>query len=303
MPPEAAVEDEAIETLAIEDDEPTTPEDRGDDFSPTPDEVDPVVTPAAAAPEAEEEEAAKPNGMIPKARFDEVNNAKKAAELREATLLAEIEALRKGEVKPEAAKEAAAEPAPEVAALEDQYTDALMDGDRDKARELRMQINAIIRDSAVQEIEHRTSRATESNNINAAAAAVIEQYPEFNDAGEHANAEAIDEMVEMRDFYITSKGMSPAEAITKAAEKVARMYGLGTKAEPGGEETPDETPAVDDRTVVAIKRGAKIAASQPSTAAVGVGTRQDAAKVNIQTMSEEQFEALPESEKKRMRGD
>ena len=291
-----AVEDEAIETLAIEDDEPATPEDRGDDFAPTPDDEAPAAE-VAATPAVEEEEAAKPNGMIPKARFDEVNNAKKAAELREATLLAEIDALRKGEVKPEAVKEAAAEAAPDVGALEEQYADALMDGDRDKARELRMQINAIIRDSAVQEIEHRSSKAIESGNINAAAAAVIAQYPEFDDAGESANAEAIDEMVEMRDFYITSKGMSPAEAITKAAEKVARMYGLGAKAD------PEETPAVDDRTVVAIRRGAAVAAGQPNTSAVGVGTRQDAAKVNIQTMSEEQFEALPEAEKKRMRGD
>jgi hypothetical protein len=300
MPPEAVaeVEDEVIETMAIEDDEPTTPEDRGDDFAPETPEDEPAA--AVAAEVVEEEEAAKPNGMIPKARFDEVNNAKKAAELREATLLAEIEALRRGEVKPEAvpAKGAVVEAVPEVSALEDQYTDALMDGDRDKARELRMQINAIIRDSAVQEVEHRSSQATESNNIAAAAAAVIEQYPEFDDTGELANADAINEMVEMRDFYIAAKGMSPAEAITKAAEKVARMYNLGAEAAPA-----DDAPAVDDRTVVAIKRGAKIAAGQPSTAAVGVGTRQDAAKVNIQTMSEEQFEALPEAEKKRMRGD
>ena len=127
---------------------------------------------------------------------------------------------------------------------------------------------------------------------------MIEQYPEFNDSSEFANTEAIGELVEMRDFFIAAKGMSPAEAITKAAEKVARMYGLG--AEP---EVIDETKPVDDRTVVAIKRGARVAAGQPSTAAVGVGTRQDAAKVNIQTMSEEQFEALPEAEKRRMRGD
>lgn len=291
-----AVEDEVIETLSIEDDEPTTPEDRGDNFATETPEDEPVAE--VAAPEVVDEESAKPNGMIPKARFDEVNNAKKAAELREATLLAEIKALRRGEVKPEAvpAKESVAEAAPEVATLEDAYTDALMDGDRDKARELRMQINAIIRDSAVQEIEHRSSQATESQNINVAAAAVIEQYPEFNDASEIANAEAIGELVEMRDFFIAAKGMSPAEAITKAAEKVARMYNLG--AEP-----VDETKQVDDRTVVAIKRGARVAAAQPNTSAVGVGTRQDAAKVNIQTMSEEQFEALPDAEKRRMRGD
>ena len=118
-----AVEDEVIETLTIEDDEPTTPEDRGDDFSPETPEDEPAAE--VAAPEVEEEEAAKPNGMIPKARFDEVNNAKKAAELRETALLAEIEALRRGEVKPVAEP---AEAAPEVATLEDQYTDALMDG-------------------------------------------------------------------------------------------------------------------------------------------------------------------------------
>jgi hypothetical protein len=273
--------------------------DRGDDFNPESVEDEPLDPEAleeiASIPEEAEEESSKPNVMIPKSRFDEVNNAKKAAELREAALLAELEELRNGGAKQE--QVANPDVATEVSTLEDAYTDALMDGDRDKARELRMQINAIIRDSAVKEIEQRSIMAIESNNINAAAAAVIEKYPEFNDTGESANPEAIAELVELRDFYIASKGMRPAEAITRAADKVAKMYNLD-KPEPA-----DESKQVDDRTVVAIKRGAKIAATQPSTTAVGVGTRQDAAKVNIQNMTEEQFDALPESEKRRMRGD
>ncbi|MFZ2981874.1 MAG: hypothetical protein WA085_12645 [Sphingobium sp.] len=273
--------------------------DRGDDFKPD-GEAEPALDPAALDEIASEpdEDVSKPNGMIPKARFDEVNNAKKTAEQREAGLLAELEQLRNGVVKSEAAAEPAAA-APGVADLEDAYTDALMDGDRDKARELRMQINAIIRDSAVHEIDQRNTQATESQSITVAALAVIDEYPQFDDTGEHANPEAIAEMVELRDFYITSKGMKPAEAITKAAEKVAKLFGLvaPTAAE------PDAEPAVDERTKASIKRGAAVAATQPNTSAVGVGSREDGAKANIQTMSEEQFEALPDAEKRRMRGD
>lgn len=299
MSAEAEVPIDDVETAVTED---KTPEvvDRGDDFIPEQEQEEQALDPAALDEIAAipEEETTRPNGMIPKARFDEVNNAKKAAEMNNAELLAAIEKLRRGEFKPESddTPETKPEAEPEVSTLEDAYTDALMDGDRDKARELRMQINSIIRDSAVQEIEYRSTQASESNNINAAASAVIEKYPEFNDASELANTEAIGELVELRDFYIAAKGMSPSEAITKASEKVARMYNLGT-------DPSDEIKQVDDRTVVAIKRGARVAASQPNTSAVGVGTRQDAAKVNIQNMSEEQFDVLPEAEKRRMRGD
>lgn len=285
------------ETVITDEDE-TVIEDRGDSFKPDGEEkqaLDPAALDEIAG--EQDEDVAKPNGMIPKARFDEVNNAKKAAELREATLLAEINDLRKGVVKPDAP---AAEPvaaSPEIASLEDEYNDALMDGDKDKAREIRMQINGMIEDNAVRKIDQRNTQATESQSITVAALAVIETYPEFNDASEHANAEAIDDLVALRDRYIVN-GMKPAEAITKAAEKVAKLFDLA----PAGAKTA-EAPAVDERTKASIKRGAAIASAQPNTSAVGVGSREDASKNNISDMSEEQFEALPEAEKRRMRGD
>lgn len=287
--------DDAVIETNIDDEGGTETLDRGDDFTPETDEG------APAAP-VEDEAAAQAARMIPKSRFDEVNNAKKTAEQENARLLAELEALRTG-----AAPAAPAAPVePEVPAnealadLEDQYTDALMDGDKDKAREVRMKINAIVstdaRAQAVQEIENRNSQVEFEQSIDEAVSTVIGQYPQFDDSGDLADPDAIETMVAMRNHYITDKGMSAAQAIVAAANKVATMFAFGTpKAE--------ETTGVDPRTLAAMQRGAAVAAAQPSTSAVGVGTRQDAPRANISTMSEDEFDALPDPEKRRMRGD
>ena len=294
------IEDDADPVITDEDESVTG--DRGDDFKPAADDAPAPLDVAALDEIAGEpdDDVSKPNGMIPKARFDEVNNAKKAAELREAALLDELKDLRNGVVKPEAAA-TPAEPVatPEIADLEDAYTDALMDGDRDKAREIRMQINGLIEDSAVQKIDQRNTMATESQSINAAAAAVIEAYPQFNDTGEHANPEAIAEMIELRDFYIAAKGMRPSEAITKAAEKVAKLFDLAVPAEPATETAP----VVDPRSVASIKRGAAVAATQPNTGAVGVSSREDTAKINIQAIDDDEFDSLTDAQKRALRGD
>lgn len=289
------------ETEITDDDALEAGADRGDDFNPTTDEVPAAAAEPAAAetPEAEDD-AAQAARMIPKSRFDEVNNAKKLAEQENQRLLNEIEALRKGGEAP-AEVPAAAEPAPEIADLERQKYAAMMEGDEEKVVELGMKINNIIRAEskreALNEIKHDNAQATTAQAVSTAANAVIGKYPAFDDSHADANQEAIEELVELRDFYIAAKGMTPAEAIIKAGDKVAKLFGFAD-----GPPAP-AAPAVDPRTVVAIKRGAAITEAQPSTAAVGVGTRLDGGSVNIADMTEEQFDALPEAEKRRVRGD
>lgn len=293
------------ETEITDDDTLEAGADRGDDFNPAADEVPAAATaaePASAETPEAEDDAAQAARMIPKSRFDEVNNAKKLAEQENQRLLNEIEALRKGG-EPAAEVPAVAEPAPEIADLERQKYAAMMEGDEEKVVELGMKINNIIRAEskreALNEIKHDNAQATTAQAVSTAANAVIGKYPAFDDSHADANQEAIEELVELRDFYIAAKGMTPAEAIIKAGDKVAKLFGLADATA-----TPAvTTPAVDPRTVIAIKRGAAITEAQPSTAAVGVGTRLDGGSVNIADMTEDQFDALPEAEKRRARGD
>lgn len=293
------VDDEVIEHTTIDDDAPSTPEDRGDNFTPEAVEVTPQEQ-APAAPAGDEGGKAAAH-MIPKGRFDEVNLARKQAEEENQRLLAELAALRNGSApaaaEPSAAPAApAAEPAPDIAELERQRIAAMMDGDEEKAVEIGIQITGIVREQARQEtlreIEGRNTQAAFEQSIDEAVNTVIGQYPQFDDTGDQANPEAIEAMVAMRNHYITEKGMTPAQAIVEASNKVAKMFGFG-----------GEAPAIDPRTRAAIERGAAVTAAQPNTTAVGVGTRQDTARLNIHDMDDEQFDALSDAEKRRLRGD
>ena len=214
--------------------------------APTPDDDEP------------EEPQPKRDTVIPRARFDEVN-AKLHAEREEAARLrAELEALTK---KPEPADT-------NIDALEDEYFEAMIAGDKARAKEIRATINTEIFNRA-QAASAETAAATLSQremqtSFTSAVEQTIKAYPFLDSTKPEANAEAIAEVVEWRDFFI-SKGESPAIALQKAAGKVAPLY--TTKTEP----TP--TPPVDTRKQKAVEVAARTANAQPPSVEAGVGNR------------------------------
>lgn len=213
--------------------------------APTPDDDEP------------EEPQPKRDTVIPRARFDEVN-AKLHAEREEAARLrAELEALTK---KPEPTDN-------NIDALEDEYFEAMIAGDKGKAKEIRATINAEIFNRA-QAASAETAAATLTQremqtSFSKAVEQTVSAYPFLDSTKPEANAEAIAEVVEWRDFFI-AKGESPAVALQKAAGKVAPLY--AAKAEP----TP---PAVDTRKQKAVEVAAKTANAQPPSVEAGIGNR------------------------------
>ena len=233
-------DDPKPEEPEIKHDEPAPKE------APTPDDDEP------------EEPQPKRDTVIPRARFDEVN-AKLHAEREEAARLrAELEALTK---KPEPTDN-------NIDTLEDEYFEAMIAGDKTKAKEIRATINTEIFNRA-QAASAETAAATLSQremqtSFTSAVEQTIKAYPFLDSTNPEANAEAIAEVVEWRDFFI-SKGESPAVALQKAAGKVAPLY--TTKTEP----TP--TPPVDTRKQKAVEVAAKTANAQPPSVEAGVGNR------------------------------
>ena len=217
-------------------------------------------------PEPEEEGAPQPkrDAVIPRARFDEVN-AKLHAEREEANpVRAELEALNK----PNAAQAAEID----VDTLEDQFFDAIINGEKEKAKEIRAQINAEIYTKARAASEEVVSTTLTQREIQSSFSKVVEQtvtdYPFLDSNSPDANAEAIGEVVEWRDFYL-SKGDTPAAALQKAAAKIAPIYNKTT------EPTPDPTPEplTDKRKQAAIANAAKASAAQPPAVEAGIGNR------------------------------
>ena len=210
-------------------------------------------------PEQEEEDAPQPkrDAVIPRARFDEVN-AKLHAEREEANRLrAELEALNRSST--------TQADAIDVDTLEDQFFDAIINGEKERAKEIRAQINAEIYNKARAASEEVVSTTLTQREIQTSFAKVVEQtvtdYPFLDSNSPDANAEAIGEVVEWRDFYL-SKGDTPAAALQKAAAKIAPIY---SKAAP-------ELPT-DKRKQAALATAAKASAAQPPAVEAGIGNR------------------------------
>ncbi len=213
--------------------------------APTPDDDEP------------EEPQPKRDTVIPRARFDEVNTKLHAEREEAARLRAELEALTK---KPEPTDN-------NIDTLEDEYFEAMIAGDKTKAKEIRATINAEIFTRAQAASEETVTATLTQREIQTSFSKAVEQtvsaYPFLDSTKPEANAEAIAEVVEWRDFFI-AKGESPAVALQKAAGKVAPLY--AAKSEP----TP---PAVDTRKQKAVEVAAKTANAQPPSVEAGVGNR------------------------------
>ncbi|ULQ47403.1 hypothetical protein JN531_003760 [Flagellatimonas centrodinii] len=284
---------------------------------------------AALATEGDDTQGAGDGGdrssgaYIPRARFNDVNTRRQAAEEEAARLRAELEAERAGAAGGQSADVKAAEaaaPPPEpvdLKGLRKQRNDALLEGDVDKATEIEEQIDAEVErradaraNAAWQKREEEQAAAAAERARKAAevelateAAAVIADYPEL-DAGSDdapnpkADMDLISEVVALRDSYIR-RGTKPGEALRKAADRLCK------KPDPADDDdgkAGGDSLSPEQRRQQILQRNAQHR-QPPSVAGAGVGGRAAAAKLNVEAMSEDEFESLPEAEKARLRGD
>ncbi len=216
--------------------------------------------------------------VIPRARFDEVNKRLQDERRNNEALEARVREL-------EGRDQQAQQPQPQdetvnkheeevdIADLERQWQEAILDDEGDRALELRMQINAEIRRQAREEAldtygEQETARQRKSSAeqaqklLDQTANEIAGAYPELNMAAATGNQEKVDEVVDWRNFLITSKGMAPHEALREAAKRVL-----------GEPRVVDKDKFIDPRTNDAVQRGLKDSDNQPPTNQDGLGVR------------------------------
>jgi ElaB/YqjD/DUF883 family membrane-anchored ribosome-binding protein len=247
---------------------------------------------AKTEPEEEKPEA-KP-AHIPKSRFDEVLSQRNTERERAADLERQLAELKSA--KTEAKPEAKTEQAPDISTMERQYIKLLMEGSEDEAAELRAKINNTLLSQAEERVESRQTQRQVASDLQRESDAVISDYPYLDTAD---GEDALGLIVAKRDAYIAS-GMKPAEALRKAADLIAPRF----KPDDGDDEKPAPKADVpeDTRTQEAIKRGMKDSASQPPNM-TGVSNRSmDSVKRDVSKMTEEEFDALPPEEVKRLKG-
>jgi len=252
---------------------------------------------AEAEPEpesiADEKPTKKP--MVPKARLDEV--------------LAKQKALQKQLDEINAANEKADE-APEsydFDAKEVEYQNMVLDGETEKAVALRREIRKAEREQLEyemrQEMSQTVSQDRQMTALQQAANAMEEAYPVFDNDSEEFNQDMTNEVVELRDAFIM-KGYEAVDALSKAVKYVVKDHDL--------DQTVDEVPSLAGKAKktdelakkrAQVSRKLKAADAQPPELPGESSAHHGEKAMDLSSMTEEEFDALPEATLKRLRGD
>lgn len=257
----------------------------------------------------------KKPSMIPHARFNEVNKALKTE--REARLQLEEELARtRGKVPKADDKEHEEEeqpPAFDFKAKRKELREAIYEGNDELAERLEDEIDAAKgaelerrAEAKAQQLFESRQAADEAKRIEAevqtAATAAMAKYPLLNPEVEGHDPELLEEVVALRNFYIHQKGMSPGEAITKAADKVAGRGAVKEDAKNDGDGKPtgkklkaDAKPSTEQ-----LQRNDERSRKIPARDG-GLGER--ASDIDWENLTEEEFENLPDAVKRKERGD
>lgn len=260
----------------------------------------PTPVPAATATNEAEEEGGKGGNGIPRSRMNEVVRQREAAQAEAAELRREVERLRAAQSSAASAAPAVAAasmaPAFDVQAAEEQFVQALMDGDVKAAAALRSKINAHIEDAAFSRFTEATSSQQAATQAEATVNQLLHAYPWLDEPEGEEALELIEASVAMK----MSRGTPRHQALAEATNAIAPRFvpdghpGKGLPVKPG---------AVDTRTQRADERGAADSLLQPAAVQAGMGNRATPAQVDAARLTDDEYMALPEAERKRLRGD
>lgn len=245
------------------------------------------------APVVEEKPTKKP--MVPKARLDEV--------------LAKQKALQKQLDDINAASEKSAE-APEeydFDAKEVEYQNMVLDGETDKAvglrREIRKAERATLEFEMRQEMSQTVNQDRQMTALQQAANAMEEAYPVFDRNSEAFNEDVTNEVVELRDMFMQG-GYDVVDALSKAVKYVVKDHDLDQAQEsaPSLAGKAQKSDELANRRAQ-VSRKLKAADAQPPELPGESSSMHGEKGLDLSTMTEEEFAALPEATLKRLRGD
>lgn len=312
--------------------------DRGDSWTPTETpaedlkkdlEEDDVETATGAKTEGdgkgeddkgEDEQARHENGkfakkgegtMIPKARFDEqVRKEREARETAERKL-AELERQQK-QIKLTAD---VGELEKKVSDLRDKAGDALVAGDKEQYKNLSAEADRLNRQIAIQQSSAMTDtakeQALEDMRFDVAVESIKTQFAALDEDNEAFNQDLVDDVLDKQRGYMEREHLSPSKALMKAAKYVmdreARNQPAKEDKDEGAAKTLDDGKRATDRKKAAVEKNLDASRRQPgSTREIGMDSDkagQTKEMPSAAQMTYEEFAALPEATKAKMRGD
>lgn len=285
----------------------------GENFTPSDDDAgnEPGAVVAAAKPDDKTKPDFDPDvlaaiagedkpKMVPHQRFHEKNE--EAKQHRARVLELEEELARAKGTAPAAALKKEDEPTTyDFDEAEDRYQAAFLDGDTTKAKQIRAEIRAEERKSAIAEAEQVADRRYQTNKaaddasrtkleFDLALSKAYAAYPFLSVESEDKNQDAIDETLVWHQHFV-AKGKTPAEALELAAAKIGPRYA------PAAAETDAKLPEPAKPDLgKALSRADRIPPK-----AEGVGAR--AQSLNVANMTAKDIKALSSEDEARLAGD
>ena len=182
--------------------------------------------------------------------------------------------------------------------LDDKYVEyqELVDaGETKEAAQLLRQIN---REERIRERAEETAKQQQAT-LDVYVSQLMTEYPVLADVKSREH----EEVMVWANHVQATEGVSRQKALEKA---VARVFDSspGAGKRPGGNAEVESAreKAIRERKEAAVRRGARASRQQPPPMDLGA-TPNGPAKVDLDNMSDEEFEQLSESEKKKYRGD
>lgn len=235
---------------------------------------------AEEAKAAADAEAAK-RIRIPKARFDEaVGRERQRAEAAERELAefraAQQQAAQQEQVTPSQVKSY-------ISDLQDQYEELLVDGEREKAKAIRLEIDKARDYLTEMTVSTTTKELTQAEKTTASYYATLDQieakFPALKHDGEGYDEAKASEVAELAHSFITS-GHDPSQALLRAVKYV---FGAAKPA--------------------AAKRTAPVAAQPAATAQTGASAAPSTTGgIDISSLTQEQYEKLDDATIKKLMG-
>ena len=287
---------EEEETPEEEPEEEETPEEAPTEEQPEEEEPEEEETPEEV-PEEEVKRAQRESQRIPKQRFDEVNLRRQAAEAKAKQLEEELKRLQGSS---EGVEEF------DFDAKEEEYMSAVVDGEFAKAKAVRAEIRRAEQTAYQQQMVQTRSEAVTQTQAELDYRSTVRELEAAYPVLDYRNQESYDQLatqeaLELHAAYMQmGKYQSPSDSLRAAVNLIAVKYNLDA---PGAEEVEPEVeaPAPRPRAATAKRKKAAAAASQPKIPSNGsVGTP---ASVDFASMSDDEFDALPETKKAELRGD
>ena len=256
-------------------------------------DAQPDLQPVENSNQVVAEEVEEPKApMVPKSRLDEVLAKQKALQKQ----LDEV-----NQANQEAQKEA---PQYDFASKEVEYQDLVLNGEAEKAVELRNEIRNAEKEQFMFEVQQKMGQTVQQSQemtaLEQKAVEIQAQYPMLDENSANFDADLTQEVLDLRDAFMV-QGFSGSDALEKATN-----YTLAAKKPELLNPQEQPAPKVDDKVVekkkvANINKKLEAADSQPP-AMKGESAKGDK-KIDLNTLSDDEFSALPEETLRRMRGD